>query len=104
MEKENSEFKPVKLRLKIDLVSYPARAEELVNRLTIRLFSVISRILVVVVGVLPLSRGAVGVFYSPSRRGENPAGQFKLVCMISSQCPKTVGVDYSRIEYMRNIL
>ena len=30
-EKENSEFKPVKLRLKIDLVSYPDRAEELVN-------------------------------------------------------------------------
>ena len=30
-EKENSEFKPVKLRLKIDLVSYPARAEGLVN-------------------------------------------------------------------------
>ena len=28
---ENSEFKPVKLRLKIDLVSYPARAEGLVN-------------------------------------------------------------------------
>ena len=27
-EKENSEFKPVKLRLKIDLASYPARAEE----------------------------------------------------------------------------
>ncbi len=26
-EKENSEFKPVQLRLKIDLVSYPARAE-----------------------------------------------------------------------------
>ncbi len=26
-EKENSEFKPVKLRLKIDLVSYPARVE-----------------------------------------------------------------------------
>ena len=26
--KENSEFKPVKLCLKIDLVSYPARAEE----------------------------------------------------------------------------
>ena len=25
-EKENSEFKPAKLRLKIDLVSYPARA------------------------------------------------------------------------------
>ena len=24
---DNSEFKPVKLRLKIDLVSYPARAE-----------------------------------------------------------------------------
>ena len=33
-EKENSEFKPVKLRLKIDLVSYPARAEGLVNRIT----------------------------------------------------------------------
>ena len=31
VEKENSEFKPVKLRLKIDLVSYPARAEGLVN-------------------------------------------------------------------------
>ena len=30
-EKENSELKPVKLRLKIDLVSYPARAEGLVN-------------------------------------------------------------------------
>ena len=28
-EKENSELKPVKLRLKIDLVSYPARAEGL---------------------------------------------------------------------------
>ena len=28
-EKENSEFKPVKLRSKIDLVSYPARAEGL---------------------------------------------------------------------------
>ena len=33
-EKENSEFKPVKLCLKIDLVSYPARAEGLVNRIT----------------------------------------------------------------------
>ena len=32
-EKENSEFKPVKLRLKIDLVSYPAREEGLVNRI-----------------------------------------------------------------------
>ena len=30
-EKENSELKPVKLRLKTDLVSYPARAEGLVN-------------------------------------------------------------------------
>ena len=28
-EKENCEFKPVKLRLKIDLVSYPARSEGL---------------------------------------------------------------------------
>ena len=28
-EKENSEFKPVKLCLKIDIVSYPARAEGL---------------------------------------------------------------------------
>ena len=28
-EKENPELKPVKLRLKIDLVSYPARAEGL---------------------------------------------------------------------------
>ena len=30
-EKENSEFKPVKLRLKIDFVSKSARAEGLVN-------------------------------------------------------------------------
>ena len=30
-EKDNSEFKPVKLRLNIDLMSYPARAEGLVN-------------------------------------------------------------------------
>ena len=29
--KENTEFKPAKLRLKIDLVSYHARAEGLVN-------------------------------------------------------------------------
>ena len=29
MEKENSELKPAKLRLKIDIVSYPARAEGL---------------------------------------------------------------------------
>ena len=29
--KENSELKPVKLRLKIDLVSYPVRAEGLAN-------------------------------------------------------------------------
>ena len=28
---ENSEFKPVKLRLKIDLVSYPVREQEWVN-------------------------------------------------------------------------
>ena len=31
LEKEYSEFKPVKLCLKIDLVSYPAQAEGLVN-------------------------------------------------------------------------
>ena len=31
ISKENSEFKPVKLRLKFDLVSNPARAEGLVN-------------------------------------------------------------------------
>ena len=30
-EGKNSEFKPVELRLKIDLVSYPAQAEGLVN-------------------------------------------------------------------------
>ena len=33
-KKENSEFKPVKLRLRIDLVSYPAWAEELVNMIS----------------------------------------------------------------------
>ena len=31
LEKENSEFKPVKVCLKIDLVSYPAPTEGLVN-------------------------------------------------------------------------
>ena len=31
LEKENSEFKPVKLGLKIDLVLYPAQVEGLVN-------------------------------------------------------------------------
>ena len=31
LEEENSELKPIKLRLKIDLVSYPSRAEGLVN-------------------------------------------------------------------------
>ena len=31
LEKENSEFKPVKLPLKIDLVSYPAQVAWLVN-------------------------------------------------------------------------
>ena len=36
---ENSEFKPVKLRLKIDLVSYPARAEGLVNMDILMAFS-----------------------------------------------------------------
>ena len=36
-EKENCEFKPVELRLKIDLVSYPARAEGLVNRIGVDL-------------------------------------------------------------------
>ena len=35
-EKENCELKPVKPRLKIDLVSYPARAEGLVNMIFIR--------------------------------------------------------------------
>ena len=38
MEKENSELKPVKLRLKIDLVSYPTRAEGLVNMYTVALY------------------------------------------------------------------
>ena len=37
-EKENSEFKPVKLRLKIDLVSYPARVEGLVNMIYIYIY------------------------------------------------------------------
>ena len=38
MEKENSEFKPVKLHLKIDLVSHPARAEGLVNMIYIYIY------------------------------------------------------------------
>ena len=33
-EKENFEFNPVKLHLKTDLVSYPARAQGLVNRVS----------------------------------------------------------------------
>ena len=32
-EKDNSEFKPVKPRLKIDLVSHPVRAEGQVNQI-----------------------------------------------------------------------
>ena len=32
VKEDNSEFKPVKLRLKIDIVSYPAQVEGLVNR------------------------------------------------------------------------
>ena len=39
-QKENSEFKPVKLHLKSDLVSYRARVEGLVNMDTIELFLV----------------------------------------------------------------
>ena len=31
LENENSEFKPAKLRLKIDFVSYPAQTKGLVN-------------------------------------------------------------------------
>ena len=34
LEKENSEFKPIKLHLKIDLVSYPAQVEGFVNMVT----------------------------------------------------------------------
>ena len=88
------EFKPVKLRLKIDLVSYPARAEGLVNsttpgqsrpvrydnerRLHIPLSSSITGALpsdslmsyprhsLAVGCVLPFCRDAVGVFYSPN--------------------------------------
>ena len=37
-EKENSEFKPVKLRLKIDLVSYPARTEGLGKYVSPRIY------------------------------------------------------------------
>ena len=39
LEKENSEFKPAKLRLKIDLVSYPARAEGLGKYIYIYIYS-----------------------------------------------------------------
>ena len=37
-KKENSEFKPVKFRLKFDLVSYPVRAEGLVSMINIKAF------------------------------------------------------------------
>ena len=36
--KENSEVKPVKLRLKINFVGYPARAEGFVNMIKITAF------------------------------------------------------------------
>ena len=49
-EKEKSEFKPVKLRLKIDLVSYPARADGVGKY-----------------GVLNLSRDTVSVFWASPR-------------------------------------
>ena len=39
MKKENSKLKPVKLRLKIDLVSYPARAEGLGKYGCLKLFN-----------------------------------------------------------------
>ena len=93
-EKENSKFRPVKLHLKIDLVSYPARAEGLVNmdttlsdittlgqKMAMKGYSaspkvpallkthhqiVKCHIRTLIEGVLPLCRDAVGVFYSPS--------------------------------------
>ncbi len=37
-EQKNFEFKPVKLRLKIDLVSYPSRVEGLVNMIIFAYF------------------------------------------------------------------
>ena len=61
MRRKTLNSKPVKLHLKIDLVSYPARAEGLVNS-TIRLFYVIPR--TSVGRVLLLCRDAVGVFYN----------------------------------------
>ena len=51
-------------------------------KLTIRLFSVISRTLVRV-GILPLCRGAVGVFYCPSQLGKHIDGNM-LECI--SKC------------------
>ena len=51
--------------------------------LTIRLFSVISRTLVVGEGVLPRCREAVGVFYSPSRLSKI---LFDLMWLLSQFC------------------
>ena len=39
-EKENSEFKPIKLHLKIDLVSRPANAEGLINKYIVYVYQV----------------------------------------------------------------
>ena len=50
--KKNSEFKPVKLRLKFDLVSYPARAEGLVNMVEV----VFNTSLGEIRGFIPFSR------------------------------------------------
>ena len=52
--------------------------------LTIRLFSVITRTLVG--GVLPLCRGAVGVFYSPSQLGKRLAKAWTVIDRLSILC------------------
>ena len=44
LEKENSDFRSVKLRLKIDHVSYPTRAEGLVNMINVTLTTTTSSV------------------------------------------------------------
>ena len=77
VKKENSEFKPVKLRLKIDLVSYPARAEGSVNMYTNNFKTSFLLIDGTLTGTATLglsgseSNDNEGVFYTPKPRPQH---------------------------------
>ena len=63
------------------------------SNLTIRLFSVISRILIGGVVVLPLCREAVGVFYSPSQIYDQSSLRKFQLCKSTRLWPRSKRVD-----------